>query len=267
MTPLDGQTSGVVAINHDRRPTIDEALHEARRAAYGPGEFVGQESFMTASDILQLAEQAGIGAGTSVLDACCGVGGPGLLIARAFGCAYHGVDVSDSAVLIARARARDLGARFEVARVPPLPPGPYDVVLLLETLLAFEDKPTLLRHVAEALRLGGRFAFTFEEGEPLTRAERARMPDADTVWPVPLPLLLSALAAAGLRVIRQQECTRSHREVAERLCLAFVADAERISASIGNDALTSLLTAHRLWADWLGRGRVRKFALVTEKIR
>jgi len=256
---------GVVAINHDWRATVDEALHTARIAAYGPDEFVGQESFMRAGDIVRLAEHAGIGPDTSVLDLCCGVAGPGLLIARKSGCTYHGVDASGSAVRIARSRAGTLNCRFDVARVPPLPSGRYDVVLLLETLLAFPDKPTLLRHVADALPMGGRFVFTLEEGEPLTPAERTAMPDADTVWLIPLSAMLSELEEAGLRVITRADCTRSHRAVAERLHAEFVADAKNISDRIGSDALESLLTAHRRWIDWLGGGRVRKFVFITER--
>ena len=66
--------------------------------------------------------------------------------------------------------------------MPPLPDGRFDVVLLLETMLAFPDKAALLAEVARVLEPGGRFAFTVEEGRPLTAGERARMPDADTVW-------------------------------------------------------------------------------------
>lgn len=256
---------GVVAINHDLRRSVDRALHKARTAAFGPGEFVGQESFMRASEILRLAEDARVGPETSVLDLCCGVGGPGVLIARTFGCAYNGVDASRSAVRLARSRARNLACRFEVAQVPPLPPGGYDVVLLLETLLAFPDKPSLLRHVAAALTPGGRFVFTLEEGEPLSEAERLRMPDADTVWLMPLPVMLSELEAAGLRVTAHAECTRLHRDVAQRLHDEFVADADNISERLGDDGLESLLAAHRLWIDWLGRRRVRKFVFVAEK--
>jgi SAM-dependent methyltransferase len=256
---------GLVGINHDRRQEVDRALRNARNAAYGAGEFVGQESFVRASDILRLAKRGRIGPDSSVLDLCCGVGGPGLLIAQASGCAYHGVDVSASAVRIARSRAGTMNCRFDVVRVPPLPAGSYDVVLLLETLLAFPDKPTLLRHVVEALPLGGRFVFTLEEGEPLTQAERTRMPDEDTVWLIPLPAMLSMLEAAGLRVTWQTECTRSHQEMAQRLCVEFVADSKNISGQIGEDALESLLAAHRLWIDWLGCGRVRKFEFVAER--
>lgn len=218
---------------------------------------------MRASDILRLAENARIGPDTTVLDLCCGVGGPGLLVAHRLGCPYHGVDASNSAVRIARARCGDLRCRFDVARVPPLPSGRYDVVLLLETMLAFRDKPALLTHVVDALSAGGRFAFTIEEGEPLTDAERMGMPDADTVWLITMMAMLSELYAAGLRVTWQAECTRSHLEVAQRLHVQYVADAENISEAIGPDGLESLLTAHRLWIDWLGSRRVRKFMFVT----
>ena len=30
-------------------------------------------------------------------------------------------------------------------------------------------------------------------------------------------------------------------------------------------ATSDLITAHRLWSDWLGSGRARKFAIVAEK--
>ena len=46
---------------------------------------------------------------------------------------------------------------------------------------------------------------------------------------------------------------------------AFEADAANIAAHIGHRALDELLTAHRLWSDWLREGRIRKLALVAEK--
>jgi SAM-dependent methyltransferase len=252
-------------MKQDERAPFAEALRPSRLSAYAPGEFVEQESFMRAGEIRDLATAAGIGPGVSVLDLCCGVAGPGRFITRELGCAYLGVDYSSSAIEIARERARDLPCRFEVARVPPVPPGPFDVVLLFETMLAFEDKETLLHGVAGALATGGRFAFTLEAGLPLTEAERERMPDADTVWLTPLDDLLGCLERAGLTVRRQADCSRSHRAVAESLIGAFSAHDADIAARVGHDALDELLAAHRLWSDWLRAGRVRKIALVAEK--
>lgn len=220
---------------------------------------------MRAGEILALARRAGIAPGVSVLDLCCGVAGPGRFITRELGCVYLGVDLSASAVDIARERSVDLPCRFEVARVPPLPPGPFDVVLLFETMLAFPEKDALLDEIARVLPAGGRFAFTLEEGAPLSRAERARMPDADTVWLVPQAEMTAALERVGLAVRWMGDCSRSHLVVADSLIDAFAADAPDISARIGRRALEELLTAHRLWSDWLRSGRVRKLAFVAEK--
>jgi SAM-dependent methyltransferase len=252
-------------VRQDDRAPFDRALHGARVTAYAPGEFVGQESFMTAGEIRALAVQAGIGPGLTVLDLCCGAAGPGRFLTRELACTYLGVDASASAVAIARERAGDLPCRFTVAQIPPLPGGPFDVVLLLETMLAFEDKDALVREISAALRPGGRFAFTLEEGSPLTATERAAMPDADTVWLTRLDEMIASLERAGLVVTWQEEHSRAHRSVAEALVAAFAADAGDIAAQIGRRALDELLAAHRLWIEWLAEGRVRKFALVAER--
>lgn len=252
-------------MRQDERAPFDVALHDARVSAYPPGEFAGQESFMSAAEILSLAAEAGITRGTPVLDLCCGVAGPGRLITRELGCRYTGVDASADAVRIARARAGGLACRFLVATVPPLPAGRFEVVLLLEALLAFRDKETLVREVARALPEGGRFAFTLEEGLPLTATERARMPDADTVWLTPLPELVDCLERASLRVRALRQCTAAHLAAVDALAGAFEADAVAITARIGPRALGDLLAAHRLWSRWLREGRVRKFAVVAEK--
>jgi SAM-dependent methyltransferase len=252
-------------VKQDERAPFVDALQRARVAAYAPGEFVEQESFMRAGEIRALAHQAGIARGVSVLDLCCGIGGPGRFITKELGCDYLGVDYSADAIDIARQRAGDLPCRFEVARIPPIPPGPFEVVILLETLLAFPEKEPLLRQISVALASGGRFACTFEAGSPLTEAERERMPDADTVWLIPIDEMLASLDRVGLVVRRQEDHTQSHAAMAESLTDAFAADAADIAAQIGDQALEELLSAHRLWSDWLRPGRVRKIALVAEK--
>jgi SAM-dependent methyltransferase len=252
-------------VRQDERLPFVQALQRAREAAFAPGEYVEQESFMRAGEIRALAERAGIAYGVSVLDLCCGVAGPGRFVTRELGCGYLGVDSSQSAVDIARVRTRGLPCRFEVAQVPPLPPGTFDVVLLLETMLAFRDKEPLLLGIAAALTAGGRFGFTLEEGPPLTGAEQERMPDADTVWLTPLAEVRTLLERVGLVVRWQEDWSRSHRAMADSLLDAFAADATAIASQIGRRALAELLAAHRLWSDWLGTGRVRKIAFVAER--
>jgi SAM-dependent methyltransferase len=252
-------------VKQDERAPFDQALQRARVSAYAPGEYAEQESFMPGSEIRALAVRAGVAPGVSVLDLCCGVAGPGRLITQELGCTYLGLDFSSSAIDIARERAGDLPCRFEVSRIPPVPQGPFDVVLLLETMLAFPEEEPLLEQISKALTIGGRFAFTLEEGLPLTAAERESMPDADTVWLTPLQEMLTRLHRVGLAVRWRDDCSRSHRAMADSLINAFTADATDIAAQIGRHALDELLAAHRLWSDWLRQGRVRKIAFVAEK--
>ena len=241
------------------------ALEQARATAFPAGEYVGQESFMRAAEIRRLAHQARVGPGVSVLDLCCGVAGPGRMITAESGCRYLGVDHSASALASARQLAGNLPCRFEQAHLPPLPGGRFEVIFLLETMLAFPDKDALAGEVARVLEPGGRFAFTVEEGRPLTQQERARMPAADTVWPIELAELTGVLRNAGLAVTWRQEYSSSHHAMATALLRCYRADSPQIADQIGEQAIADLITAHQLWSDWLGSGRVRKFAMVAEK--
>jgi SAM-dependent methyltransferase len=222
---------------------------------------------MRAAEVRRLAHQARVGPGVSVLDLCCGVAGPGRMITAESGCRYLGVDHSASALATARQLAGNLPCRFEQAHLPPLPEGRFEVAFLLETMLAFPDKDALMGEVARVLEPGGRFAFTVEEGLPLTQQERVRMPAADTVWPIELTELTGVLRKAGLAVTWRQEYTSSHHAIATALLRCYRADSPQIAGQIGTQATAELITAHQLWSDWLGSGRVRKFAMVAEKQR
>jgi len=252
-------------VEQDQRAPFLTALERAKATAYAPGEYVGQESFVRAAEVRRLAHQARVGPGVSVLDLCCGVAGPGRMITAESGCHYLGVDHSASALATARQLAGDLPCRFEQAHLPPLPGGRFEVVFLLETMLAFPDKDALMGDVARVLEPGGRFAFTVEEGRPLTQQERARMPAADTVWPIELAELTGVLRNAGLAVTWLQEYSSSHHAIATALLRSYRADSPQIAGQIGTRATAELITAHQLWSDWLGSGRVRKFAMVAEK--
>jgi SAM-dependent methyltransferase len=241
------------------------ALERASEAAHTAGDFVGQESFMRAGEILELGLRAGIGEGTRVLDLCCGTAGPGRYLAGRLGCSYLGIDRSEAAVSVARERAPGLPCEFRVQQVPPVPDGPFDVALLFETMLAFRDKEPLLRGIAGALEPGGRFVCTLEAGLPLTVSERDRMPAADTVWLTPLETFRAMLREVGLNVRWEEDLTSAHRETAASLLRAYEADSSAIRAEIGGTETDDLLTAHRVWVDWLSSGRARKIALVSQK--
>ena len=186
------------AMKQDERTCFDMALERARVTAYPPGEFVGQESFMLATEIRSLAVRAGIAPGVSVLDLCCGVAGPGRFITAELGCTYLGVDASASAIEIARERPADLPCRFAVAEIPPVPRRP------VRRRAAAGDAARVRgqgrRCCAPSLGVvAGRSVRLHRGGGPTTdRGGAGGMPDADTVWPVPLShLRLLAGAASG----------------------------------------------------------------------
>jgi sarcosine/dimethylglycine N-methyltransferase len=238
------------------RREYSQLLLPARQRAFGPGEFVGQESFMRATEILELAQRGGIGSGTEVLDLCCGVAGPGNHIARSLGSRHLGVDRNPEAVELAREGATGLPSVFMVGdALHTLPPRPAEVVLLLETVLAFPDKPALLAHVWACLKEGGRFVFTLEEGLPLNRAEQKAMPEADTVQLIPRQTMERYLREQGFEEVQWRERSRDHLATAGALLHEF----RRLPAP------PELVRSHELWVDWLASGRVSKWEVVGRK--
>ena len=91
------------------------------------------------------------------------------------------------------------------------------------------------------------------------------MPGADTVWLIELAELAGVLREAGLTVTWRREYSSSHHATATALLRCYRADSSQIADQIGTHATAELITAHRLWSDWLGSGRVRKFAMVAER--
>jgi hypothetical protein len=73
------------------------------------------------------------------------------------------------------------------------------------------------------------------------------------------------LREAGLSVIWRQEYSSAHHEAAAALLACYQADSPQIAGQIGTQATAGLIAAHRLWSEWLGSGRVRKFAMVAQK--
>ena len=116
--------------------------------------------------------------GKRVLEFACGEGVSGAILAR-LGCAYHGVDLSPSAVSCAREFLKDMPnatvSRLDMVREPVS--GVYDAaldVMGLHMLVTDADRAAYLRNAWACLAPGGPMLF-FRE----TRAE-AEAPEAIT---------------------------------------------------------------------------------------
>ncbi len=110
-----------------------------------------------------LARRAGVGEGTRVLDAGCGIGGSSLWLAAQMGAEVTGITIAPEQVVIAREAADRAGlhpgAEFHEMdfAATTFAPGSFDVVWNIESLCHAHDKRDYLRHVFDLLAPGGRF--------------------------------------------------------------------------------------------------------------
>ena len=181
--------------------------------------------------------------------------------------ATSGSTPAQSAIDIARERAGGLPCRFEVAQVPPLAarhvrrraPARDDARLSRQGDAGRGGRPRARRRRSVRLHAGGGPAADAE-------SERARMPDADTVWLTPLDEMHTLLERAGLVVRWQEDCSRSHRAdggVAARR-VRRRRDGHRCADRTPGAGRAAGRPPALESTGWR-RGRVRKFALVAER--
>jgi sarcosine/dimethylglycine N-methyltransferase len=129
-----------------------------------------------------LAELAGIGEESVVLDVCSGLGGPARFLAWQYGCHVTGVDITRSRVEAAQRLAEDVGLAGRVRFVEadatslPLPDASFSACISQEAFVHIEDKAALLGECFRVLGDGGVLAFTdWAATEDLSTGERARL--------------------------------------------------------------------------------------------
>lgn len=132
--------------------------------------------FGEASDRLTdiMTERLKIGAGSHVLDVGCGVGGPGVRIARLTGARVTGISISQKQVRLANSLAESAGlaerAVFHEANAMelPFPAQSFDAAIALESIIHMPDRGQVLTQISRALRPGGRLVLTdFFERAPI----------------------------------------------------------------------------------------------------
>ncbi|MEV5378481.1 methyltransferase domain-containing protein [Streptomyces nondiastaticus] len=180
--PMPSPVSAEVGALYDRFTALGSAsLGENLHFGYwdSPDSRVPLEE---ATDRLtdMMADRLRIGAGSRVLDLGCGVGTPGVRIARRTGADVTGVSVSAEQIARANALAEASGvtdrARFRQADAMELPfeDGSFDAVIALESIIHMPDRAQVLAHVGRVLRPGGRVVLTdFFERAPIPAAGQA----------------------------------------------------------------------------------------------
>ena len=62
------------------------------------------------------------------------------------------------------------------------------------------------------------------------------------------------------------ETSQAHRATVDALVDAYTAAAPELREAGAGATVDDLIASHRLWSRWLHEGRVRKFAVVAEKV-
>jgi SAM-dependent methyltransferase len=143
-----------------------EELYAAiRREAFG--EDIGQFSWLTADEYAMFADRLAIDARSHVLEVACGTGGPALFLADRTGCRITGVDLHESGIAAANARAEeiDLADRATFvqadARSPlPFDDATFDALVCIDAWNHFDGRERVLRDWFRVLRPGGGLLFT-----------------------------------------------------------------------------------------------------------
>jgi O-methyltransferase StaMB len=126
-----------------------------------------------------MTERLKIDARSRVLDVGCGVGGPGVRIARLTGARVTGISVSHKQITLANSYAESSGLAERVtfqradAMELPFPAQSFDAAIALESIMHMPDRGQVLRQISRTLRPGGRLVLTdFFERAPIPAAKQ-----------------------------------------------------------------------------------------------
>jgi SAM-dependent methyltransferase len=205
------------------RHYASEALAAVRRETYD--EDIGQNSWLTATELRTLIEWLDLSADSNVLEVACGSGGPACFVAKTTGCRLTGIDNSPDGIANAQKLAKEMGlserVRFsEADGDAPLPFGAaeFDGILCIDALNHLRDRRFVLREWARVLRPGGAMTFTdpvLVTG-PVTNAELALRSSIGFFLFVPPGFTERALEEAGLRLIRAVDASDAAATIAAK---------------------------------------------------
>jgi cyclopropane fatty-acyl-phospholipid synthase-like methyltransferase len=187
------------------------------------GSDFGANGYATLTEVSALPGMLGLGPGQRLLDLGSGQGWPGLYLARQTGCRVVLTDVPVEGLVTAARRAirEDLAGRASAiaarGQMLPLRAGAFDAAIHTDVLCCLHPKLATLRSTFQALRPGGRTAFTtIFPAAGLTAADARRANEAGppncglrTSYP-------SLLRSAGFVDVEERDLTADYFATASR---------------------------------------------------
>jgi len=245
---------------------------QVRRDAFG--EDIGQNSWLTATELDTFRKWLDLSPGKSLLDVACGAGGPAVRIAATTGASVIGIDVHEQAIAAGNALAAERGlskvAAFRVvdaAQRLPFPDSTFNAITCIDAINHLSDRPRVITEWVRLLKPGGRLLFTdpIIVNGPLTNAEIAVRSSAGFYLFVPPGYDEHVVVQCGLRVVVSENVTQNMAEIADRRRAARESHAQALRKIEGNQAYATqqeyLTVACRLAKE----GRLSRFVFVAEK--
>ena len=245
---------------------------ELRREVFG--EDIGQQGWRTAAEQAEIAEFAGIGESSRVLDVCCGSGGPSLALVQRTGCRLTGIDREEAGVEHARAEAsarglsdRAIFSLADCAGVLPFEDNTFDVVLCIDAISHLPNRIGTLREWARLLRHTGRVVFTdvaVITGEVAKTELDLRTASGFFLF-VPPGFNEMAIEAAGLTTLRCHDTTAAMAEIGARMCSARIRHAADLEREEGADGFQQRQALYAIATELARSRRLSRFLYVAEK--
>ena len=244
---------------------------QIRREAFG--EDIGQNSWLTSSELDRFQSWLNLSPDKRLLDVACGAGGPALRLGSQTGCEVTGIDIHEQAIATASAlAAQQRLARIEFLRLSaeqklPFPERSFDAITCIDAINHFRDRSQVIAEWHRILRPGGRLLFTdpIVVTGPLTNAEIAVRSSAGFYLLVPQGYDQQVIAHCGLRLLAAEDITRNMAEIAARRRAARASRAAALREVEGDEAYEAQQEYLRIAALLAEEGRLSRFMVVAEK--
>lgn len=252
--------------NNTYQKFTERVLEEVRAEAFGKD--IGQNSWITAEEMLTLIQPLHLNSNSVVLEVACGSGGPAMFVAENAGCKIHGVDSNENAIETARNQSSQI--QFKVAdanQALPFDSDTFNAIYCMDAINHLTNRLQILHEWYRLLKKGGRFLYTdpIVVTGALTNDEMNKRSSIGFFLFVPESANEKWIEEAGFRLIQREDVTSAASNIAKRWHDARAKRQNDLELVEGKERFEGLQTfldvVHRLYSE----KRLSRFAYIGEK--
>lgn len=252
--------------NNTYQKFTERVLEEVRAEAFGKD--IGQNSWITAEEMITLIQPLHLNRNSVVLEVACGSGGPAMFVAESTGCKIHGVDSNENAIETARNQSSQI--QFKVAdanQALPFDSDTFDAIYCMDAVNHLTNRLQILSEWYRLLKKGGRFLYTdpIVVTGALTNDEMMKRSSIGFFLFVPENANEKWIEEAGFRLIQREDVTSAASNIAKRWHDARAKRQNDLELVEGKERFEGLQTfldvVHRLYSE----KRLSRFAYIGEK--